>query len=207
MSTPPFSFGSVPADFGADGPARHPDSVQKGSVLFLSTYPGDPTTPGYASKKGVPRQDTSKVTPKIPSLPISYRAAEPLLAALDGHGLTPSEVNRTVWKGALDAEYRTGPAPGVALSLKNVMEGKITPIWDVIGVINGTNPDETLVIGNHRDTWMIGMSLARVTRKESEVLTTPGGTGDPNSGSAILVELTKAFKKLIDGGWKPKRNM
>jgi N-acetylated-alpha-linked acidic dipeptidase len=39
------------------------------------------------------------------------------------------------------------------------------------------------------------------------MLTTPGGTGDPNSGSAILVELTKAFKKLIDGGWKPKRNM
>ncbi|KAK0747189.1 PA domain-containing protein [Schizothecium vesticola] len=172
-----------------DGPARHPDSVQKGSVLFLSTYPGDPTTPGYASKEGVPRADTSKVTPKIPSLPISFRAAEPLLAALDGHGLTPSEVNRTIWKGALDAEYRTGPAPGVTLSLKNVMEGKITPIWNVIGVINGTNPDETLVIGNHRDTWMIG------------------GTGDPNSGSAILVELTRAFKKLIDSGWKPRRNI
>ncbi|KAK0653144.1 PA domain-containing protein [Cercophora newfieldiana] len=172
-----------------DGPARHPDAVQKGSVLFLSTYPGDPTTPGYASHEGVPRTDTSSVTPKIPSLPISYRAAQPLLQALDGHGLEPQAVNRSNWKGALEAEYRTGPAPGVKLSLDNLMEGKITPIWNVIGVINGTNPDETVVIGNHRDTWMIG------------------GTGDPNSGSAILVELTKALKKLGKAGWKPKRNI
>ncbi|KAK5654291.1 hypothetical protein OQA88_7468 [Cercophora sp. LCS_1] len=172
-----------------DGPARHPEAVQKGSVLFLSTYPGDPTTPGYPSIKGAPRADTSHVTPKIPSIPISYRAAEPLLAALDGHGLTSSQVNRTAWKGALIAEYRTGPAPGVTLSLTNLMEEKITPIWNVIGYINGTNPSETVVIGNHRDTWMIG------------------GTGDPNSGSAILVEFTKAVKKLTDAGWKPRRNI
>lgn len=172
-----------------DGPARHPDAVQKGSVLFLSTYPGDPTTPGYPSHEGVPRADTSPVTPKIPSIPISYRAAQPLLKALNGHGIEASAVNRSNWKGALEAEYRTGPAPGVILTLENEMEEKITPIWDVIGVVNGTNADETVVIGNHRDTWMIG------------------GTGDPNSGSAILVELTKAIKKLTATGWKPKRNI
>jgi N-acetylated-alpha-linked acidic dipeptidase len=34
-----------------------------------------------------------------------------------------------------------------------------------------------------------------------------GGNGDPNSGSAILVEFTKAFNKLIESGWKPTRNM
>ncbi|GAB1312578.1 Glutamate carboxypeptidase [Madurella fahalii] len=171
------------------GPARHPNAVQKGSVLFLSTYPGDPTTPGYPSVEGAPRADTSSVLPSIPSLPLSYQAAQPLLRALDGYGLTAEEVNRTGWKGVLEAEYRTGPAPGVRLSLDNLMSEKITPIWNVIGYINGTNSDETLIIGNHRDTWMIG------------------GTGDPNSGSAILVELTKAFKKLMDTGWKPKRNI
>jgi N-acetylated-alpha-linked acidic dipeptidase len=96
------------------------------------------------------------VVPGIPSLPISYRAAQPLLRALDGHGLTAEEVNRTAWKGALGAEYRTGPAPGVRLSLDNLMREEITPIWNVIAYINGTNADETLVIGNHRDTWMIG---------------------------------------------------
>lgn len=172
-----------------DGPARNPDSVQKGSVLFLSTRPGDPTTPGYPSREGVPRADTSDVVPRIPSVPISYASAQPLLKALDGHGVSAKAVNRTIWAGALDADYSSGPAPGVTLSLTNEMEERIAPVWDVIGSINGTNPDETIVIGNHRDTWMIG------------------GNGDPNSGSAILVEFTKAFNKLIQSGWKPKRNM
>lgn len=172
-----------------DGPARNPTSVQRGSVEFLSTYPGDPTTPGYPSKEGVPRTDGSAVLPQIPSLPISWVNAKPILAALNGYGTPGSEVNRTKWVGALNETYSTGPAPGVQLSLSNVMRDEITPIWDVIGIINGTNADETVVVGNHRDAWIIG------------------GAADPNSGSAVLVELAKAFGKLLDQGWKPKRNI
>jgi N-acetylated-alpha-linked acidic dipeptidase len=48
--------------------------------------------------------------------------------------------------------------------MSNVMKSTITPIWDVVGIINGTNADETILIGNHRDAWIIG------------------GAGDPNSG-------------------------
>ncbi|SPO06042.1 related to glutamate carboxypeptidase II [Cephalotrichum gorgonifer] len=172
-----------------DGPARNPSSVQKGSTLFLSTQPGDPTTPGYPSHEGAPRADISHVISRIPSLPISYSAAEPLLQALDGNGVSGEAVNRTGWVGALDAGYYTGPAPGVELSLDVVARDSISPIHDVIGWINGTNPDETIVIGNHRDTWMVG------------------GNGDPNSGSAVLVEFTKAFNKLRATGWQPKRNI
>lgn len=189
VSTASLALLKVLAKVCQDGPARHPDSVQKGSVLFLSTRPGDPTTPGYASHEDVPRASVEDVVPKIPSLPISYAAALPILKALDGYGTTAEEVNRTGWVGALEAEYATGPAPGVTISLENIMEERITPIWNVIGTINGTNSDETIVVGNHRDTWMIG------------------GNGDPNSGSAILVELSKVLKKLTESGWKPKRNM
>ncbi|KAH7141518.1 hypothetical protein B0J13DRAFT_503917 [Dactylonectria estremocensis] len=172
-----------------DGPARNPNSVQKGSTLFLSTHPGDPTTPGYPSIEGAPRADVSDVIAKIPSLPVSHAAVEPLLQALDGFGVPADEVNRTSWVGALDADYSTGPAPGVKLSLDVESREKIAPIHNVIGVINGTNPDETIIIGNHRDTWMVG------------------GNGDPNSGSAILVELTRALNKLRETGWQPKRNI
>ncbi|KAI9686466.1 MAG: hypothetical protein M1820_010612 [Bogoriella megaspora] len=172
-----------------DGPARNPTSVQRGSVQFLSTYPGDPTTPGYPSKEGVPRADKSPVVPHIPSLPISYQEAIPLLAALDGHGTEGKAVNRTGWVGALNVTYSTGPAPGATLSLSNVMRDAITPIWDAIGVINGTSEDEVLLIGNHRDAWIIG------------------GAADPNSGTAILVELSKAFGKLLATGWKPRRTI
>ena len=172
-----------------NGPARNPTSVQRGSVQFLSTYPGDPTTPGYPSKEDSPRADKSPVVPSIPSLPISYAEAIPLLRALDGFGIPGDRVNRTKWVGALNVTYSTGPAPGAVLSLSNVMRDAITPIWDVVGVINGTNQDEVIVIGNHRDAWIVG------------------GAADPNSGSAIMVELSKAFGKLLATGWRPRRTI
>lgn len=172
-----------------DGPARNPTSVQRGSVQFLSTYPGDPTTPGYPSKPDSPRADISSVVPSIPSLPISYVEAIPLLRALDGFGTPGSQVNRTNWVGALNVSYSTGPAPGAMLSMSNVMRDAITPIWDAVGIINGTNQDEVLVLGNHRDAWIVG------------------GAADPNSGSAIMVELSKAFGKLLATGWKPRRTI
>ncbi|KAI1208045.1 glutamate carboxypeptidase [Annulohypoxylon truncatum] len=172
-----------------DGPARNPSAVQRGSVEFLSTYPGDPTTPGYPSKEGSPRGDPSPVLPKIPSIPISYVNAIPILAALDGQGTPGTEVNRTGWVGALNVSYSTGPAPGTTISMSNFMEDKYTPIWNSIGIINGTIADETIVIGNHRDAWIIG------------------GAADPNSGTAIIVELAKAFGELLSQGWRPKRNI
>ena len=169
-----------------DGPARQPSSVQRGSVQFLSTYPGDPTTPGYVSHEGVPRADKSPVTPKIPSLPVSYRNAQPLLAALDGYGTV---VDRPVWKGNLSAQYVTGPNPNAQLRLVNSMNETYVHIWDSIGIINGTSQDEVIVIGNHRDAWIIG------------------GAADPNSGSAVMIELSKAFGNLLKSGWKPKRTI
>ncbi|KAH8780867.1 glutamate carboxypeptidase II [Diaporthe sp. PMI_573] len=171
------------------GPARNPTSIQRGSVQFLSQRPGDPTTPGYPSKQDSPRADTSDVTPRIPSVPISWKDAVPLLAALDGFGVPGDQVNRSGWVGGLNVTYSTGPAPGALISLSNEMEDTVTPIWNAVGVINGTDPDYTLVIGNHRDAWIVG------------------GAADPNSGSAVMVELSKAFGKLLSTGWRPRRNI
>ena len=172
-----------------DGPARNPSSSQRGSVQFLSTYPGDPTTPGYPSKPDSPRTGTSDVTPRIPSLPISWAEVVPLLAALDGWGTPGEQVNRTRWVGALNVSYSTGPAPGATISMSNVMNDTYTSIWNTIGIINGTRQDEVIVIGNHRDAWIIG------------------GAVDPNSGSAVMVELSKAFGALVRTGWQPKRTI
>ena len=44
-------------------------------------------------------------------------------------------------------------------------------------------------MGNHRDAWIVG------------------GAADPNSGSAVLIELAKAFGALAETGWKPKRTI
>ncbi|KAI4637831.1 hypothetical protein J4E83_000649 [Alternaria metachromatica] len=171
-----------------EGPARNPTSIQKGSVMDLSTYPGDPTTPGYPSKEGVERKE-KKTVPAIPSLPISWIEAKPLLVALNGHGVDAKTTDRPNWVGGIDGvEYSSGPSEAV-LSMSNIMRGEINWIHNAIGIINGTNEDEVVIVGNHHDSWMIG------------------GAADPHSGSAILIELAKAIGALVKTGWKPKRTI
>ncbi|CUS07820.1 unnamed protein product [Tuber aestivum] len=168
------------------GPARNPSPVQRGSVMFPATMTGDPTTPGYPSKPGVKRGDPSGFIPSIPSLPLSFKDALPFLRALDGYGLTAEEVDRPDWIGGLNVSYSVGPRPGAVISLENEVDYAYTPIWNTIGIINGTIEDEVIVIGNHRDSWTVG------------------GASDPGSGTAVLVELSKAFGELLKLGWKPK---
>ncbi|KAL8824925.1 MAG: hypothetical protein Q9191_004723, partial [Dirinaria sp. TL-2023a] len=176
-----------------DGPARNPSSVQKGSVQFLSMLPGDPTTPGYPSKPGAPREDPYFATPRIPSLPISYADALPLLRALNGHGPAASSFNEYWQGGGLSykgVNYNIGPSPpNTALNLVNEVSYTTTPLWDVIGIINGTLPNEVLVIGNHRDAW------------------SAGGAVDPHSGSAALNEVVRSFGIALSRGWKPLRTI
>ncbi|CUM65363.1 uncharacterized protein PRCAT00002999001 [Priceomyces carsonii] len=172
-----------------DGPARQESSVQRGSVQFLgapNSAPGDPTTPGYASKPGVERKSPYDSIGKIPALPISYREVKPILEKLNGHG---SQI-KDGWKGSLDGfDYSTGPNKNVTLNLYNNQVFNITPLWNVYGEIEGENKDEVIVIGNHRDAWI------------------KGGAGDPNSGSAALIELARALGTLKASGYKFKRSI
>ncbi|KAK4044484.1 hypothetical protein C8A01DRAFT_42668 [Parachaetomium inaequale] len=177
-----------------DGPARQPSSVQRGSTQFLSFAPGDPTTPGYPSKPGAPRQPVHTAIPSIPSIPISYKDALPILKALNGHGPKADDFNK-YWTRNTGLEYKgvhynIGPTPDhVVVNLYNEQEYITTPLWNVIGVINGTIADEVVVVGNHRDAWVAG------------------GAGDPNSGSAVMNEAIRSFGEAIRQGWKPLRTI
>ena len=66
-----------------EGPARNPTSVQRGSVQYISLYPGDPTTPGLPAYENATRTDGENI-PKIPSLPISWANAQRLLKEISG---------------------------------------------------------------------------------------------------------------------------
>ncbi|KAK5110661.1 hypothetical protein LTR62_005701 [Meristemomyces frigidus] len=176
-----------------DGPARNPSSVQRGSAQYLSVAPGDPTTPGYPSLPGAPREGVEGKIPDIPSVPISYAEALPLLKALNGHGPNATAFSSAWQTGGLaykDVHYNVGPTPAsITVNLVNEQEYVTTPLWNVIGIINGTIPDEVIVIGNHRDAWIAG------------------GAGDPNSGSAALNEVIRSFGIALEAGWKPLRTI
>ena len=176
-----------------DGPARNPSSVQRGSVQDIALLPGDPTTPGYPSKPDSPRLSPNDTIPGIPSLPISYEDALPILKSLNGYGPKAKSFNK-YWQGGglahLGVKYNIGPSPkNLQLNLVNEQEYVTTPIWNVIGIINGTLQDEVVVLGNHRDAWILG------------------GAGDPNSGSAAMNEVVRAFGSALAKGWKPLRTI
>src|SRR5262249_10380513 len=65
---------------------RPPEGVQRGSVLDMAYYPGDPLTPGVGATKDARRLPLAQARTilKIPVIPISYADAQPLLAALGG---------------------------------------------------------------------------------------------------------------------------
>src|SRR5206468_208478 len=153
-----------------DGPMRPPSAVQRGSVQFLSSGPGDPSTPGYASTKGAKRVGREQMTgiPKIPSLPLSYGEAAKILRALAGERV-PDE-----WQGGLPFAYHLGPGPA-EVEMTVEMDYAIRPLFDVIATIPGSaEPDRLVVLGNHRDAWTYGAV-------------------DPNSGTASMLETARGL--------------
>ena len=113
-------------------------SVQRGSVQYLSIRPGDPLTPSLPaynpslpnSPSRLPRDSQDLNIPSIPSLPISYEDAIPLLSSLNGLGQKRQDVEG--WKeGGLrykGVEYWTGPGED-KIELRNGMEERLTKIW------------------------------------------------------------------------------
>jgi N-acetylated-alpha-linked acidic dipeptidase len=101
----PRSDGYFQGEVFPKGPWRSENGVQRGSVIDMPYYPGDPLTPGVGATAGAKRLPLSevKVFTKIPVLPISYSDAKPLLAALAGPVAPES------WRGALDITYHIGP--------------------------------------------------------------------------------------------------
>ncbi len=166
------------------GPMRPEWGVQRGSVADTTLYAGDPLTPGIGSVAGAKRiaAAASPVIMKIPTLPISWGDAKPLLEHLDGRTV-PRE-----WRGALPITYHFGPGPStVHLKVKSKWETK--PVLDVIATMKGRDEPETLVLrGNHFDGWV-------------------NGADDPVSGQSAMLEEARGLGELAKSGWKPRRTI
>lgn len=181
----PKDDGFFQGDVYPKGSYKNEYGVQRGSVMDIVVYPGDPLTPGVGATKDAKRLSSHTDAPnllKIPVLPISYHDAKPLLEALDGP-VAPEN-----WRGGLPITYHVGPGKAT-VHLQLEFDWKIVPCYDVIAMIKGTEfPDEWVIRGNHHDAWV-------------------NGAQDPISGQAALLEEAKAFGLLVKSGWKPKRTM
>ena len=158
--------------------------VQRGSVMNIARYPGDPTTPGYGSVPGAQHlavKDAGSIV-RIPVLPISYADATPLLQALGG------PVAPASWRGALPMTYHIGAGPAeVHMRVKS--HWGLAPIYDVVAVLQGTTDGNQWVIrGNHHDGWVFG-------------------AWDPLAGTVALMGEAEALGALHRHGWRPERTI
>ena len=180
----PRNDGFYQGDVYPKGAWRNETGVQRGSVMDMPTYPGDPLTPGVGATKDAKRLAIKDVTTltKIPVLPISYSDALPLLKNLDG-AVVPD-----AWRGALPVTYHFGGrTPTVHMKL--AFNWDMKPIYDVIAKMPGSElPDEWIIRGNHHDAWV-------------------NGANDPLSGQVAMLDEARGVGQLVKSGWKPNRTI
>ena len=167
------------------GGARPDTGVQRGSVLDMPIYPGDPLTPGEGSTPGTKRLSRAEAVTllAIPALPMSWGDASKLLARLGGP-VAPANMS-----GALPFTYHLGGDGGVKVHLSVKSDWQQRPLYNVIATLKGSQfPDEWVVRGNHHDGWVFGAS-------------------DPLTGNVAMLSEAKALGAMVKSGWRPKRTI
>ena len=180
----PKDDGYFAGDVYPAGPYRPEFGAQRGSVMDMPVFAGDPLTPGWGSEPGGKKNRLEDVTTimKIPVLPVSYGDALPILKQLKG------PVAPTEWRGGLPITYHVGPGPA-QLHMKLAFDWKNRPLHDVIVTIPGTTrPDEWIIFGNHHDAWV-------------------SGADDPTSGAVALMETARGLSEMLKSGWRPSRTI
>lgn len=151
--------GQFTADKGYDvfpnGPARNPEAISLTSVKG-----GD----------------------MIPSVPVSFRDIQPILAHLNGKG---ANLN---WTGGLHGvNYSAGPSdPDLKLKVLNLQEERKRKISNLILRIPGIYSSEKIFVGANIDAM---------------------GPKSPRSNANILTEVALRFGGLLKLGWKPFRDI
>ena len=167
------------------GGGRPENGVQRGSVQDMTTYPGDPLTPGVGATADAKRltRETAPTILKIPTLPISYADATKLLAGLEG----PIATGKA--RGGLPLAYHYGGTNAVTAHLAVKSDWSMKTLYDVIAMLKGkSRPDEWVIRANHRDGWVFGAS-------------------DPLSGHVAMLSEAKALGALAKSGWRPARTI
>src|SRR3954471_19930061 len=166
-----------------DGPWGPEHHLQRGAITYDFIVAGDPLTPGWASVEGAKRIPIEEATsmPHLMMMPISWHDAKPLLEHMGGPRAPKS------WQGGLPITYRLGGEGRVHVKID--MDTRQMPNYVVEARVRGAElPDEWVVLGNHRDAWEFG------------------GV-DPSSGTASMMEMTRALGRMLREGKRPRRTI
>jgi N-acetylated-alpha-linked acidic dipeptidase len=151
------------------------DGFARGAV-----YPNGRYRPLGAVQRGDVMGD-DHVPLRIPTLPVTALTAQRLLADVGG------VAGPAGWAGALAVPYRVGTSRS-RVRLHVEMNARQTTLWNTLGEIAGSDPQQMVVLGGHRDAWVYGVT-------------------DDGSGISTLLEVARGLGALHRAGWTPKRSI
>ena len=168
-------------------PFRARDGVQRGSVLDMPLYPGDPLTPGVGAtdRRKAARPVRGADAPEDPGAADLVRRR-----AAAARGDRRDRSAPAGWRGGLPITYHVGPGPA-RVHLKLRFDWELVPVYDVIARIPGRALARTngSIRGNHHDAWV-------------------NGAEDPISGHGRRNWRRRArYGALLKQGWRPRRTI
>jgi N-acetylated-alpha-linked acidic dipeptidase len=144
-------------DHGASGVIFFSDPADRDGSLNGPAYPEGPYRPLGSVQRGALTQGEIQ----IPTLPVNAINAARILA--------------TIENGISSVPFR--------LSVQMNLEGN-AKLWNTVGVLQGTDPTHSVVIGAHRDAWVYGVT-------------------DNGSGTSVVLQVARALGYLYRSGWRP----
>nr|CAD1828083.1 unnamed protein product [Ananas comosus var. bracteatus] len=134
-----------------------------------------------AERLGPEADEVRRRFPRVPSMPVAAATAAEILRTLGGPPPPPE------WATEGLGFDIAGVGLGPIWSTSPIR--KLAIIQNVFGLIRGREePDRYIIIGNHRDAWTYGAV-------------------DPNSGTAVLLDIARRFGILLRSGWRPRRTI
>ncbi len=181
----PYDDGYFRGDVYPKGGWRPSEGVQRGSVLDVTVYPGDPLTPGVGATK-----DAKRLAGRRHATHSQDPGAADLLrrcAAVARGARRPGGTQELAGRAA--AHLSPGARSRDACISSISSDWGLKPLYDVIAKMHGADsPDEWVVRGNHRDGWVFG-------------------AWDPLSGQIAMLAEAKAIGALLKSGWRPRRTL
>ena len=171
-----------------EGAYYNASTIQRGSLL-TTDFTGDPLTPFEPALPLDGKPKVKRLDPKnaqlhtIPVTPLSYGAAEQILNKMKGAPVPPT------WQGGLPFTYRLEGGADLTVRLQVDQKIDFVRARNIVGVLKGSElPDEWVILGCHYDAWGFGAT-------------------DPNSGTAMLLNLSESLGRLAQKGFRPKRSI
>jgi len=160
---------------GARGVILYDDPADDG-IARGPAIPDGPWRPAVSVQRGALGEGI-----RIPVLPVSAENARTLLRCLRGREGPPG------WAGGLDLAYPLGKGPAWIHLVVELNRTQRTE-WNAVGVLPGTAPGDSVLLGAHRDAWVYGV-------------------GDDGSGMGVVLEAARGLGFLAKSGRRARRTI